>query len=313
MPSFLSEMVPWYLRITRANQAFVSAEGAWNHIRERSLRPQSYGPPRLLRSDVTVSASRYEGWPIYTVTPRSRSARGKVATPPRGNVVYCHGGGWVNEIAPQHWALAADIAVGAGTTVTVPIYPLIPFGTADRVIPAFAELVRANTAEYGAVCLAGDSAGGQIALSTAALLRDQGHASLPRTVLISPATDLSMSNPEIPVIQPSDPWLGKAGGLVLGEQWRGSLPIHDPQVSPLFADFSGLGPLTVFCGTHDILVADVRLMVEKARAAGVEVDYHEGAGLVHVYPLTPTPEGRAASRLIVSTLRDALSRAESLR
>ncbi|MFD6352063.1 alpha/beta hydrolase fold domain-containing protein [Nocardia tengchongensis] len=303
MPSALSRIVPWYLRVTRANRPFVTAAGARQRIRERTLRPLPYGPPRRLRSDVEITVRQDSVRPVYTLTPRSGRAR--------GNVVYAHGGGWVNEIARQHWQLAAEIAARAETTVTLPIYPLIPFGTADRVIPAFAELVLANRAEYGEVCLAGDSAGGQISLSTAILLRDEYDVILPRTVLISPALDLSLSNPEIADVQPLDPWLGRAGGLVLGDRWRGPLPITDPRVSPLFADFAGLGPLTVFSGTHDILMPDVRLLVGKARAAGVRVDYHEEAELVHVYPLTPTPEGRKARAVMIDSLRTALTRPNS--
>ncbi|AYF74068.1 alpha/beta hydrolase [Nocardia yunnanensis] len=301
MPSLLSRAVPAFLRITQANKPFITAEGARDHIRERTLRPQAYGPPRLLRSDVTVEVRRENGWPIYTLAPRSGRAR--------GNVVYCHGGGWVNEVVLQHWQLAADIVARARTTVTLPIYPLVPYGTADQVIPAFAALVRANREQYGTVCLAGDSAGGQIALSTALTLRDEEQPIVPRTILISPALDLSLSNPDVLAVQPADPWLGREGGLVLGEHWRGPLPITDPRVSPLFGDFTGLGPLTVFSGTRDILMPDIRLMVEKARAAGVDVDYHEIAELVHVYPLTPTPEGRQARGLIVEALRRALEAA----
>ncbi|APB00828.1 alpha/beta hydrolase fold domain-containing protein [Nocardia seriolae] len=305
MPSLISRAVPAYLRITRANRPFITAQGAREHIRERSIRPQPYGPPRLLRSDVRVEVRREDGWPIYTLTPRTGGAR--------GNIVYCHGGGWINEVARQHWELAATIAAEMGTAVTLPIYPLIPYGTADEVIPRFAALVRANRAEYGEVCLAGDSAGGQIALSTALVLRDEEQPIVPRTVLISPALDLSLSNPDIPAVQPDDPWLGREGGLVLGEHWRGPLPITDPRVSPMFGDFTGLGPLTVFSGTRDILMPDIRIVVGKARAAGVEVDYHEAAGLVHVYPLTPTPEARAARAILIDSLRAALSRAPSPR
>ncbi|MFE3190408.1 alpha/beta hydrolase fold domain-containing protein [Nocardia sp. NPDC059240] len=305
MPSLLSRAVPVFLRITQANKPFITAEGARKHIRERSIRPQPYGPPRLLRPDVRIEVRIENGWPIYTLTPRSGAVR--------GNVVYCHGGGWVNQVVRQHWELAADIAARAGTTVTLPIYPLVPYGTADQVIPVIAGLVRANREQYGEVCLAGDSAGGQIALSTAVALRDAEAASVPRTVLISPALDLSLSNPEVLVVQPDDPWLGRDGGLVLGEHWRGPLPITDPMVSPLFADFTGLGPLTVFSGTRDILMPDIRILVEKARAAGVEVDYHEVAELVHVYPLTPTPEARVARAVIFDSLRTALSPAPSPR
>lgn len=300
MPSFLSRVVvPNYLRATRANRVLISAEAAQERVRERSIRPLPYHPPRRLRSDVTVTVDRENGWPVYTLTPRSGRAH--------GCVVYTHGGAWVNEIATQHWSLAADIAAHVGTTVTVPIYPLVPFGTAGQVIPAIANLVLANRSRHGEVCLGGDSAGGQIALSTAILLRDEHQVTLPRTILISPSLDLSMTNPEMDIVQPSDPWLGKPGARVLIDLWRGDLPLSDPRVSPLTADFAGLGPLTVFCGTRDILVPDTRILVEKARAAGVAVDYEERDGLVHVYPLTPTPEGRAARRAIIDSLSTALS------
>jgi acetyl esterase/lipase len=243
---------------------------------------------------VSVSVDHRLGWPVYTLTPKAER--------PRGGVVYVHGGGWVNEIALQHWQLAAQIAAQAQTSVVVPIYPLVPFGTADQVVPAVADLVRTCSAWYGSTCLAGDSAGGQIALSAAVVLRDVQHT-VPLTVLISPALDLSLTNPDIDRVQPSDPWLGRDGTRVFIEHWRGTLAISDPRVSPLAADLKGLGPLTVFCGTRDILNPDTRLLVDKALTAGVEIDYHEAPELVHVYPLTPTPEGREARAVLIERLR----------
>lgn len=265
------------------------------------MHPRPFAPPRL-RPDVAIIATRgtglTAGWPLYTLTPTHGE--------PTGALIYAHGGAWVNEVARQHWQLAAQIAAEAKLTVTVVIYPLVPFGTAGAVIPAFAELVLAARQQYGGrVFLGGDSAGGQIALSAAQLLRERDGVTLPRTILIAPALDLSFSNPQIEVVQPTDPWLGKPGSQVYIEHWRGELPVTDPLVSPLFGSLAGLGPVTLFSGTRDILNPDARLLVEKARAAGLELDSHEGEGLVHVYPLTPTPEGRAARALIVRQLADA--------
>jgi acetyl esterase/lipase len=296
VPSVLSRLVPGYLRITRANRIYRSPDEARKHIEELRIRPVGFAPPRRLRPDVSLSVDHGPGWPVYTLTPNKGAAR--------GGVVYVHGGSWVNQIAVQHWQLAAQIAAEAGTTVAVPIYPLVPFGTADDVVPAVAELVRASTARHGGTCLAGDSAGGQIALSAAVMLREEQHI-VPRAVLISPALDLSLGNPEIDRVQPSDPWLGREGIRVFIEHWRGTLAVSDPRVSPLTADLQGLGPLTVFSSTRDILNPDARLFVDKALTSGVDVDYHEGEGLVHVYPLTPTPEGRAARAIIVERLRAA--------
>jgi acetyl esterase/lipase len=155
------------------------------------------------------------------------------------------------------------------------------------------------------VGLAGDSAGGQIALSAALALRDDHGVIAARTVLVSPAVDPTMKNPDIDAVAPSDPWLGRAGTKVYVDAWRAEIPADDPRVNPLEADLRGLGPILLFTGTRDILNPDARLLAERARAAGVEIEYHEAAGLVHVYPLTPTREGRAARALIVERLRPA--------
>lgn len=135
-------------------------------------------------------------------------------------VIYVHGGAWVNEIRIQHWHLSARVARESGQRVVVPIYPLVPFGTAREVRDGVPELVQEELDAGNEVRLAGDSAGGQIALSVALALRDQGIA-LPATTLLSPALDLSWKNPGIDAIQPSDPWPGRPGGRVLAEARRG--------------------------------------------------------------------------------------------
>lgn len=287
-------LIPALLRLTRSNRPFATVAGARERIAQRALRPKGFGPPRLLTRTVTIEVESRDGWPLYTLSPANRVSR--------GCVVYAHGGGWVHEIAPQHWQLAAQIAGQAQTTVVLPIYPLIPFATSGPVVEAFAGIVRRARDRYGATCLGGDSAGGQIALSTALLLRDEG-ITLPRTLLIAPALDLSISNPRIPAVLPHDPWLGVDGVRHLCEQWRGDLPYDDPRVSPLAGDLAGLGPLTVYVGTRDILWPDAQLLAQRAREADVAVDLHEQPGLVHVYPLLPTASGRAAREHIVATLR----------
>jgi acetyl esterase/lipase len=288
-----SRALPAVIRLTRG-RAYGSAQSARDHIDQRALHPQFYGPPPGLRKDVNLHLDRESVWPIYTLTSRS------LRTPQR-TVVYLHGGAWVNEIASQHWKFATQIAADRQVQVVLPIYPLVPSATAAEVVPTIAELVAEKVTPDHSVCLAGDSAGGQMALSAAVLLRDEHRLVLPQTVLISPVLDVSLNNPLIGAVD--DPWLTRAGLLEFAKRWCGDLPMTDPMVSPLNADLSGLGPLTVFSGTRDILNPDARLLVDKAAAAGVEIDYHEQPGLVHVYPLTPTPEGRAARALIVERLR----------
>ncbi len=297
MVSLPSAIVPLIIRATRRNRIFLSAEAAQRHVRERAQNPTPIGPPKSLRSDVQIDVRHEDGWPVYTLTPTTST--------PVGNVIYLHGGGWVNQIVKQQWHLAAQIAAESSTTVTVPIYPLVPFGTSDDVVNRVIVMVEANIAQYGNVALVGDSAGGQLALCAAMALRDKG-VTLPATVLISPAVDLTFGNPRVPEVQPNDPWLAVPGGQVLARQWGGERELTDPVVSPLFGSFDGLGPLTVYTGTHDILNPDARLLVAKAKAAGVTVHYTELAKQLHVYPLLPTAVGASARKDIVAGIRDGL-------
>jgi len=288
-------LVPVILRALRANRTFVTENGARRRVRERELRPAAYGPPPRLRADLRVEVEHDE-WPVYTVAPRDRE--------PVGSVVYVHGGGWVNQIAVQHWRLVAQIAAESGTTVIVPIYPLVPFGTAAMAHDGVVSLAERSITRYGATILAGDSAGGQIALSAAQTLRDAGVA-VARSILISPALDLTWANPRIPQVQPSDPWLATPGGRVLAEFWRGGRELTDPVVSPLFGSMAGLAPVTLFTGTRDVLNPDAHLLVDAAIDAGVEIDLHEAHGHVHVYPLLPTRGGVEARSTIVEVVRRA--------
>lgn len=296
-PSLPSRLLPLLVRGLHFQRPFITRAGAERHLHERTLRPRSYAPPHRLRRDVVIEVESTGPWPVYTITPATSR--------PVGGLVYVHGGGWVNEISSQHWHLAAQIAAEARLAVTVPIYPLIPHGTAAEVVEGVADLVTASAAAYGPTSLAGDSAGGQIALSTALQLRDGPGVILPQTVLISPALDLSLANPDIDALQPMDPWLGREGTRLFIDHWRGGLALDDPRVSPLAADLRGLGPITLFSGTRDILNPDTHLLVEALHAAGVPLDFHEGPGLLHVYTLTPTPEGRRARATIVEQLRTA--------
>lgn len=298
MPTVPDAAVELFLRARRANRTFLTVEGARRTLADRVRHPQPSTPPRRLRPDVRVSSRQHDGVTVYAVSPSQRVAH--------GTLVYAHGGGWVNEIALQHWQLAAQVAAEAGATVLLPIYRLVPFGTSRQAVDAVAGLVR-EAAARGPVGLAGDSAGGQIALSAALALRDAGAEPLPATVLVSPALDLTFENPRIPEVLPTDPWLGIYGGRELAALWAGDDDVRDPIVSPLLGDLAGSGPLTLFTGSRDVLSPDAHLLVGEAAAAGIPLDLHEVAGQLHVYPLLPTRTGAAARAQIVGTLRAAFS------
>lgn len=304
MVSRRSRALPPLLRAIGYKKAFEDRALMRQMIDDLVLRPTSFAPPRRMirsSSSVEVSVDRSSGWPVYTVTPRDPSAR------TQRRVVYSHGGAWVKDITSWHWRFIAELALSSGATFIVPIYPLAPFATAGDVVPRVAQLLGDQAAQVGAenVVAMGDSAGGQISLSAALELTASG-VRLGDTVLIAPALDLTLQNPDIPAVEAVDPWLAREGTRECIELWRGERGLDDPMVSPLAASaesLGALGPVVIFAGTLDIVIPDCRLLAAKARAAGVEIQLHEGAGQVHVYPLLPIPEGKDARRVIAGRLR----------
>ena len=185
----------------------------------------------------------------------------------------------------------------------MPVYPLVQAGgTAESVVPIVARL---SQSVEGPLVLMGDSAGGTIAMSVSLLLKERERPAQ-LTVLISPALDMRMENPEIDEVQPRDPWLVKKGQLMLTEMWIGEHR-EDPILNPFLGDTRGVGRLVVFSGTRDLLNPDTRLFVEQAVATGADIEYHEQPEHIHLYPLLPTPEGKRARRTIVNAVREAVT------
>jgi acetyl esterase/lipase len=294
--SLRSALLTPIIRGMGGKREFSSPELTMRRAEEHLLRPESFAPPKNIDKTVRITVREVGGWPVYTVTPRDRPANRRA--------LYAHGGAWVHEISPFHWWLVARLAVNTGTEFTVPIYPLVPRGTAAEVVPGVADLAAELVAEAGAsgVVLLGDSAGGTIALAAAMLLRDRGVPAPRDIVLIAPVIDLTFSDPLIYEIEPRDPWLNVPGPKSVAELWRGDLPIDHPLVSPVNAPLDGIGRITLFSGTRDITHADAIALARKARAEGHPLDFHQRANMIHVYPLLPIPEGAEARGTIEAVL-----------
>jgi acetyl esterase/lipase len=264
-------------------------------VREHSVRPAPFAPPRRLDHKVAFSVDTRHGWTCYRVVPRN-------APKPTPQVLYVHGGGFIGEILPMHWSLIAKLANDGPAEVTVPIYPLAPHSTASRTVPVATDIAADLTGRNGAqnVTLVGDSAGGNIVLGIAQTLRCRGLLQPRQLVLISPALDASKSNPAIASVARYDRVLSVAGSMASTQLYIGELDSKDPLVSPLYADLTGLAPMLVFSGTHDIHNPDASDFAARAKDAGVSVDYHEQPRAQHVYPLLPTAEGASARTLITA-------------
>ena len=297
MSSLASRLMPAVMTLRGAKRVFSTAEAMQRKLlRQSTGRPPKSTPPARLSKTVDIRELQIAGWTVYEISPKGK-------TPPR-RALYLHGGCYVFEIALQHWLFVAKLAVETNTRFLVPIYPLAPAETADTIVPKATDLAARLIEEVGSenTSVLGDSAGGGMALAVSMQLRDRGNPAPHSTVLISPWLDITGTDPQLAVIAPHDPWLAVPGSHFAGGVYRGALPETDPLVSPLYGDLHGLGSLTMFSGTRDILNADATKFRSLARAAGLAIDYHEVPGMIHVFPILPIPEGTAARAVVARSM-----------
>lgn len=210
-------------------------------------------------------------------------------------VLYLHGGAYVGGFNAHQWRFMDKLARQTGCTVIAPAYHLAPWADYARAYADLTALYRALVAEHPdrRLILMGDSAGGGLALGLAEALAASGDPLPERLVLFSPWVDVSMDNPDIADYLPVEPMLHFDLVKVHGRYWAGDADTHHWQVSPLFGEMAGLPPVTMTCGTRELLYPDILLARDRLADAGVDVTLRTGRGLNHDWPLMEIPEADA--------------------
>lgn len=297
VPSWQMRAVALYVRRTR-KERYASEEAGTAFL--HSVKGPST-PPRAVVAECEVTTDTVRGHDVHVLR-----RRGATASEGGGAVVYLHGGAYTNEIVEQQWAFAAHLARRTGRDVHVPIYGLAPRHTVLEAVDLVCTVVE-DVVAGGRLCvLTGDSAGGGLALVVARCVAPAARARIAGLLLVAPWVDLAMTNPAIDAVEPTDPWLTRAGLRPIARSWAGGLSVEDPRVSPLRGDLSGLPSVEVWVGTRDITLPDCRQLGARM-PADVPFTLHVEDGAIHDYPLLPAPEGRAARREIgdrVSALLD---------
>jgi acetyl esterase/lipase len=232
--------------------------------------------PSVERAPVDCGAVPAE----WVRVPESRASR---------VLLYVHGGSFAFRFPNAHAALAARMCRRLGTRALIPDYRLAP----EHPFPAGVDdcertyrwLLKSGI-EARDIVIAGDSAGGNLALVT---LQRARAARLPLpacAVLLSPALDCTLSSPSMAAYDGRDPMLQLANLLVLRSYYvRSPQEYTNPEVSPLFADFRGLPPLFFQVGTQELLRDEATRAAEKAHAAGVDVELELWPGVAHVFQI----------------------------
>lgn len=202
-------------------------------------------------------------------------------------IFYVHGGGYVSGSCSDHRNIVAKIAATTGIRILIYEYRLAPefpypYAVNDSVAAYHEVLERGFRPD--SIVVMGESAGGGLALALLLALK-QKKISFPKAaVVVSPWADLSCSGRSYQTKNrlspaPLDSW------LVFSRHYAGEQDVHDPLISPLFGDLKGLPPIFINSGESDELFDDGKAFYEKAKAAGVDVTFRAGEGMLHCYPL----------------------------
>ncbi|HEU4336870.1 MAG TPA: alpha/beta hydrolase [Nocardioides sp.] len=257
---------------------------AWHRTLDRTLTTRVV-PRFAKRWQVTVADI---GFPCHVLTPRDR--------PVSRTLYYVHGGGFMAPIDPWHVRYATRLADAIGARVVMPDYPLAPEHTWKDSHDALVEDAARWAASEGGAVLAGDSAGGGLALAVAMSMRDRGLAQASSLVLHAPWVDLTTSTPETFAADAIDPWLFIGKVQAYAGWWAGSdADLGRAEVSPALGDLAGLPRALLLYGTRDLLAPGCRLLVRRAAEAGWDLTAIEEPDLIHVYGLLPfVPESARA-------------------
>jgi epsilon-lactone hydrolase len=231
-----------------------------------------------LPADVTVTAAALDGVPTAEITVDEIE--------PRHVVLYFHGGVYVIGDA----FLAADLAsqVGRRTqakviSVDYRLAPEHPYPAAvDDALAAYEALLRNGIAPSD-VAFAGESAGGGLAIATLVNARDHGLPLPAAAFVMSPYVDLTLAGASIETKRDVDPLFtrellqDRVADYTAGQDAALGL------ISPIFADLSGLPPLIIQAGTHELLLDDAVRLAQQAATADVEVTLDITPGVPHVF------------------------------
>ncbi|MES2765531.1 MAG: alpha/beta hydrolase [Bacteroidota bacterium] len=200
-------------------------------------------------------------------------------------ILYFHGGGYVYGSVRTHGKLMGTIANAVSARVFALDYRLAPEhpqpAAVDDACAAFRHLVASGISPQRIV-FAGDSSGGGLVLLALIALRDAGDVLPAAGVAISPWVDLSCTDESFKRNAPYDPVTREACLVAAKAFLHGANP-QLPEVSPLFADLAGLPPLLIQAGEIEVLYDQIAKFAEKAKAAGVDVNFHAYKDMVHVW------------------------------
>ena len=201
-------------------------------------------------------------------------------------ILYFHSGVYVIGSAAATVPLVGDLVRRTGVnaiTLDYRLAPEHPYPAAVDDARAAYEALLAQGMDPGQIVLAGESAGGGLAVATLLASREAGLPMPSCAFLLSPYADLTLSGETLVDRQSLDPILTPEGLRVRAPEYLAGADAADPLISPIFGDLSGLPPLLIQVGSHEILLSDALRLAARAATSDVAVTLDVTPGVPHVF------------------------------
>ncbi|WP_438488884.1 alpha/beta hydrolase [Streptomyces sp. S186] len=207
---------------------------------------------------------------------------------PGRHLVYLHGGAYLAGDPQGYRGLVGDLARRLRARVLVPHYRLAPEAVfpapIEDAVTAYRRLLEEG-AEPHNVVLAGDSAGGAMAVSALVAARDQGLPMPAASIAISPWANLEHTGVTMFTLDGVDPSVNRAGLSRAADIVLGGAPRNNPLASPVFADTRGLPPVLIQTGGHEVMLSDAVRLAAKLAEDSVPLRLDVAPGMGHVWHL----------------------------
>ena len=201
-----------------------------------------------------------------------------------------HGGGYIGAMRNKYRSFAGLYnEIGGGINVFTPDYrvaPENPYPAAlEDAVEAWNWLLKTGYPPEKIV-VAGDSAGGGLALALCLYLKDHGMALPEGLILMSPWTDLTASGESYETNFTKDPLFGNTKeSMIYNRDYVGEEDPQNPYISPLFGSYEGFPPMLIQVGSIEMLLSDSVSLAKKAKEAGVKVRLSIYEGMFHVFQM----------------------------
>lgn len=232
--------------------------------------------------------------PTAQVTPiQAGGVAAELISVPQGNsdriILYLHGGGFAMGSCQTYRRLAADLAAASNSSVLLIDYRLAPEhpypAALEDTLTAYRWLINTLRFSSNQVAIAGDSAGGNLALAALVFLRDTGDELPASTILISPYCDQTQTSPTITTHAAVDPMVSPQLLDTVTQWYARDADLKQPLISPLYADLSALPPLLIHVGAAEVLLDDSLQLARQVGLANGSIELQVWQNMIHCFHL----------------------------